>query len=269
VENVSSNSPLIKALGRHTASFLWNLGKSLFCRSFGIVWTLYAATFTVANTVETVCKDYHLNTVSSAVFLSTFVVNVPLGVYKDIRFAQLFGALTGTPGEATTTAVRQMGIGIPPTTIPATVKTRSHVKLRVSRAATSVFLIRDAITLYGSFVLPPFVAKALPPDTFTNPHTEMTVSQLTVPVLTQLFATPLHLIGLDYHNRQRSLPLSDRFAQVRGSLLPSTVVRCIRIVPAFSIGCWTNTELRTLFHGRSWFERGRTTGKKGGLVLGS
>lgn len=164
-------------------------------------------------------------------FASTTLVNVPLAVWKDVRFAQIFGA---------TQILDKM---------PVTQQSLS--KQGSARAATAIFLLRDCVTIFGCFTLAPKLTAALPNDLAAYPHATPILTYLTVPVLTQLVATPLHLLGLDLYLRQHAVPLSDRLVQSQRYLPSTTVVRCIRIVPAFGVGCLANMELRSWFHGKA------------------
>ena len=127
----------------HTKSAIRRPGRFVFSRPFAILWNLYAATFTAANGVDTLVSDWRPAAVSTATFLATVAVNVPLGISKDLRFARIYG---GT--EATKTAsvsnipVQAEGVGakIPQVRAGGT-----------SRATAAVFLLRDSLTLFGSF----------------------------------------------------------------------------------------------------------------------
>lgn len=162
-------------------------------------------------------------------FLSTTMVNVPMGVWKDIRFAQMFGSNATRAGVVRPPLVQNRG---------------------VARAATAIFLLRDSVTIFGSFTLAPRLSEMIPDDLTAHPHAKPVISQLTVPVLTQLVATPLHLLGLDLYMRQHAVSFADRLVQSQRYLASSTVVRCIRIIPAFGFGCLANMELRSFFHNK-------------------
>lgn len=152
-----------------------------------------------------------------------------MGVWKDIRFAKIFGTQTYAHNVET---VR-----------PALVQNRG-----VARAATAIFLLRDGVTIFGSFTLAPKLSAAIPDSITSHPQAKPVISQLTVPVLTQFVATPLHLLGLDLYMRQHAVPLVDRVVQSQRYLASTTLVRCIRILPAFGFGCLANLELRSLLH---------------------
>lgn len=222
------NRGLICGLKKHTLAALRNPSRFVFQVPFGLIWTLYATTFTVANGTDSLCKKLEASATGLITFASTTLVNVPLGVWKDIRFAQIFGTKTQPAGEA----VRQ-----------TFVQTRG-----ATRAATGIFLLRDCVTIFGSFTLAPRLSSLIPDDiTASHPHAKIVISQLMVPVLSQLVATPLHLLGLDLYSRQ-GVPFVDRVVQSQRYLPSSTVVRCIRIIPAFGFGCLANMELRSAFH---------------------
>ncbi|KAJ5166158.1 uncharacterized protein N7482_004939 [Penicillium canariense] len=229
VEKSSWNQPLIRGLRTHALSALKHPARFIFQVPFGIIWALYAATYTVANGTDTIGKELSTPATGMITFLSTTIVNVPLGVWKDIRFAQVFGTQRA------------------PSDVDAVRKSLAQSR-GVARAAAAVFLARDCVTIFGSFTLAPKLAATIPDDWTSHPHAKPVISQLTVPVLTQLVATPLHLLGLDLYMRQHAVPLSDRIVQSQRYLGSSTVVRCIRIIPAFGFGCLANMELRSMFH---------------------
>jgi hypothetical protein len=200
-----------------------------FClsRPFGASWILYAATYAVSNTSQTLTRNLDKAVSSSITFAATMLVNVPLGIWKDISFAQTYGV-----SKAATASTTQSVTPCPS---------------KVSRAATLTFLARDGLTIFGSFVLAPAAASSIPDSMANNAHTKTLITQLTVPVISQWFATPLHLLGLDFHNRQQSIHFSGRMHRIKGDLLSSTLMRCLRIIPAFGVGCIANVEARLAF----------------------
>lgn len=231
VEKAASSQPLLRSL-RHQA---WSLVKSprqfMLSLPFGIVWSLYAGTYGVANVAETISERLTPDHVGAIVGASAFLVNVPLGVYKDVRFAQIFARV---PSRVANTAAATATATVP---MP---------KVRPSRSATTVWLVRDALTLFGSFTFAPRLAAAVPDNLAFSPQT---ISQLSVPALTQFVATPLHLLGLDLATRQHHVPWTERVVDItRSGLLSTTIVRCFRILPAFGFGCIGNTEMRKALH---------------------
>lgn len=219
------NRPIVSGLRSHCASAFRHPRMMLAGKPFRLIWSLYAATYAVANSSETLANEFHATAVGTITFVSTMIVNVPMGVWKDVRFAQIYGASVAQPGTKV-----------------------SNLQPKVPKAATATFLLRDAITIFGSFTMAPWLSSAIPDNLSTNPHVKAVITQLTVPVFSQFGATPVHLLGLDMFNRRGKLSASDRMAQVRRDLPTATLVRCIRIIPAFGFGCIANMETRAIFH---------------------
>lgn len=210
--------------------------------TFRISWVLYAATYAVSNGSNTIAHEFGASAAatSSINFASTMTVNVPLGIWKDMRFASIFG----TPAIADPLA-NKAGVDC--------VRSKANpVRAGVPNPAIGAFLFRDALTIFGSFTMAPALTAAIPDGLAPNPHTKAMITQLTMPALSQLVATPVHLLGLDLHSRPGSsgITVSDRWRRIRGDLYPTTVIRCIRIIPAFGVGCIVNSDLQSLFHSK-------------------
>ncbi|KAL4975811.1 hypothetical protein BDW66DRAFT_151542 [Aspergillus desertorum] len=192
---------------------------------------LYMRQHTPSQTgTETIAKAAHPSLSDAITFVCTFLVNVPLGVWKDICFAQF----SKGPNQAS-----------PISTAAGTVPVR---KKTGSTAATATLLVRDAVTIHGSFTLAQQCADMIPDSLAAQPYAKTVFTQLIVPVLSQLVATPLHLLGLDLYNRQYRVPWADRRRVVWRNLGAATAIRCARIVPAFGIGCLVNMGLRGFLH---------------------
>ncbi|RSL83500.1 hypothetical protein CEP51_004452 [Fusarium floridanum] len=225
VEKVSFNRPFGYGMKLHGVEALKSPGRFVFGRPFGLVWTLYAATYAVSNGSDTLAHEFHKAAVGTITFVSTMIVNVPLGVWKDVSYAQMFSASSTPPKKAAPV-----------------------VKRGVPRAATGAFLFRDAITIFGSFTMAPWLSALIPDSMSSNPHSKAIISQLTVPIFSQFAATPVHLLGLDLYARPGGVPFVERSAQIRRDLLSATIVRSLRIIPAFGFGCIANMESRSWFH---------------------
>lgn len=227
-------NPLAQALKTNFLCFFQHPRRLFGTKPFFIIWTLYAATYTTANTVETTAKHLTRNAdellVQSVTFLSTITVNVPLGVWKDLRFVQMFGR----PSTLAASQTEGAKVAPPPAQRPT-----------FPRTVASTFLIRDAITIFGAINLPPMISASLPEDTFANPVWKMATMQLLVPVFSQIFATPIHLLGLDIYSHPKN---ASRVARIKQNLGATTLVRCARIIPAFGVGLVANTGLREYFH---------------------
>jgi hypothetical protein len=242
VENAArpGQNPLTQALKTNILCSFRHSRRFFGTKPFFIIWTLYAATYTTANTVETTAR--HLTQkadellVQSVTFLSTITVNVPLGVWKDVRFVQMFGR----PSQPV--AAQTDGAKVAP---PLPVQ-----RPKFPRTVATTFLVRDAITIFGAVNLPPMIASALPEDTFSSPMLKMATMQLMVPIFSQIFATPIHLLGLDMYSHPNS---ATRMSRIRQNLGATTLVRCARIIPAFGVGLIANTGLRDYFHEKAGY----------------
>ncbi|KAJ5774258.1 hypothetical protein N7457_009154 [Penicillium paradoxum] len=236
VEQASFKQPILRGLRRHALGALRQPGLFVFQRPFGIVWALYAATYSVANVTDTISRKLEITAAGTITFATTMLANVPLALWKDIRFAQEYGTGRGPDAKAPKGCM-------PQTSVPLQNKS-------LARAAAAVFLVRDGVTIFGSFTLAPWLSNAIPDGLATHPHAKPIITQLTVPVLTQFVATPLHLLALDMYTRQYTMPFLERVKYSQQYLPSSTLLRCVRIIPAFGIGCLTNMELRSAFHTR-------------------
>jgi hypothetical protein len=245
VENAaSSRHPLLSTLKSHIICSLRHPRLFFAARPFLYVWTLYAATYTTANSVESVGKAFASNAdqvlASTITFLTTCIVNVPLGVWKDVRFVQIYGRPTAVNTIPSVTLAAKATATTPkiPLKLPA----------KVPRLVGATFLFRDAITIFGSINLPPMLSPLVSDAYFSNPAMKMAALQLSVPILSQIVATPIHLLALDIYNNSGKDGSTSRLARMRRSLAPTTAMRCARIIPAFGIGLVVNTGLRDCFH---------------------
>ncbi|KAI3175600.1 hypothetical protein DTO039G3_2758 [Penicillium roqueforti] len=234
VEQVAFKQPILRGLHRHALAALRRPGLFVFQRPFGIVWALYAATYSVANVTDTISHKLEITAAGTITFATTMMANVPLALWKDIRFAQEYGPGRGPDAKTLTTNT------------PISVLQNKSL----ARTAAAIFLARDGVTIFGSFTLAPWLSDAIPDRLMTHPNAKPIITQLTVPVFTQLVATPLHLLALDMYTRQYTVPFLKRVKHSQRYLPSSTLLRCVRIIPAFGIGCLTNIELRSALHAK-------------------
>lgn len=139
---------------------------------FGIVWTLYAATYGVANPTETFECALETKQVDSKVFTYTIYINVPLGFRKGIRFAQLSGNKDEPVRSLTTNEANLSKVAI--STVPA---------IGFSKYAMTTSLARDALTIFGSFIPSPRVAAAVPTNATLSSWAQVAISQLSIPAV--------------------------------------------------------------------------------------
>jgi hypothetical protein len=70
------------------------------------------------------------------------------------------------------------------------------------------------------------------------------VAQFLAPAAVQVLSTPMHLLGLDFYNRNGTTTLAERWRVVRKVWAVSCVARLGRIVPAFGVGGVVNAGVR-------------------------
>ena len=174
--------------------------------------TLYLGTYTTANTIDTVSAHAEgLPTSTSTKLAAVTTANVGLALYKDATFARTFGTTGLTRG------------------LPA-----------VSYAP---FIIRDGITLFATFNLPAIVAPMLP-EKFEGVMSRMSVAQLAIPMASQYFCTPLHLLGLDLYYRLGRLGFRERMKAIRQTWFTASNARALRVLPAYGLGRVLNNDVR-------------------------
>jgi hypothetical protein len=69
-------------------------------------------------------------------------------------------------------------------------------------------------------------------------------AQILSPAFCQFVTTPIHLLGLDLHNRQHKLGVLERVQIIRRDVFVAIPLRMLRIVPAFGIGNVVNISVR-------------------------
>ncbi|KAI0884222.1 uncharacterized protein GGS22DRAFT_189353 [Annulohypoxylon maeteangense] len=243
VENVSTGRPLIRTLTKHLLCPFTNPRRFFATRPVFVVWTLYAVTYFTANISETLIERYlhpdRKALTGTLISSAVFVVNTPLSVWKDVRFAQFFGNRV----TAAASQVPRSG-GSPVTTAAAS---RALVPRGMPKSVSAAFLARDVITVFGTFAIAPQVA-ALIPDTWAHTaQAKADVAQLMVPAATQVVATPAHLLGLDLYNRPETNGLVDRIGGAKRKLFSTMTMRAARLIPAWGVGIILNNHLRATY----------------------
>jgi hypothetical protein len=218
IENASSRSTLRSSILNSLGTLLTCPHTFLFSRPFALISTLYFGTYLTANTIDTLSstlsnKTPETTTAGTSKFLATSAVNMSLCLYKDQHFARCFGAPA-------------MGSGAVP------------------KASYALFALRDSMTIFASFNLPPLIAPLLPLSTEAEKAiSRASAAQFLAPAAIQIFSTPLHLWGLDLYNRP-GVGVRQRVARVVRDWGGSTVARMGRIVPAFGVGGVVNAKVR-------------------------
>jgi hypothetical protein len=190
--------------------------------------SLYFGTYFTANTIDTVSSTIASTPISSTTagtskFVATSTSNLALCLYKDSQFTQLFGS--------------------------------SANRRPVPLPTFALFTVRDCLTIFASFNLPPLLAPRLDAhmsDQVRKYVAAASVAQFVTPAAIQLVSTPLHLLGLDLYNRPgAALGGPDgRASRVVRDWAKSALARIGRIVPAFGVGGVVNLKVRQGLMGR-------------------
>lgn len=234
MEKASKGLPIRQTLTTCLRSMVTRPTHFLLSTPFLLIYTLYSSTYLTANTIDTLSstlRNQSFATVfpGTAKFISTTVVNMSICVYKDARFAKLFGASPPTP--PTGKPAKQPG----PTKAPT-----------VPKISYSLFCLRDSITIFASFNVPPLIASRIPDFLVKGPDSKSALAQFACPALMQFVSTPMHLLGLDLYNRQPvgGLHWSERAMRIRRDYVSSSFARMGKIVPAYGVGGVVNVRMR-------------------------
>ncbi|KAL8731551.1 MAG: hypothetical protein Q9181_004272 [Wetmoreana brouardii] len=222
IENASGRSPLMSSIMTSFRALFNRPHIFLASRPFRLISTVYFSTYLVANSIDTITstlRPYSVDHTTSgpSKFLATSAVNMSLCLYKDSQFAQMFGAA-------------------------------STSRNPIPKASYALFALRDSLTIFASFNLPPLVAPLLSEE-IEKVVGRASAAQILAPAAVQIFSTPLHLWGLDLYNRP-GMTVGERVRQVRRNWAGSTAARMGRIVPAFGFGGVVNAGVRRRLMGR-------------------
>lgn len=221
MENASGAASLTTSLKRSFKTLLLRPHAIVFSKPAALIFMVYGGTYLTANTLDTASstvqnrKPSHV-TAGTSKFAASSAANIGLCIYKDQVFVKLFG-----PPGATSRPV-------PP-------------------VSYALFTIRDCLTIFASFNVPPLLAPRIDEMLKTEWRKHVsgaTCAQFVAPAFVQLFSTPLHLLGLDMYNRPGVSGWRERWELVRGAWMPSALARIGRIVPAFGVGGVVNTKVR-------------------------
>jgi len=195
---------------------------------FLMMWGVYAATYTTANSLKTIVEEsdrkrrnssrssYDEKMDKAFIFVGTTVVNSATTLMKDQAYAKAFG----TMGSAA----------------------------RVPMISYGLWACRDCMVIGSSFVLPEIVSKSLEEQGMEKTKA-MTLSQMACPILTQAVAGPVQLLGLDFVNRPMhelsySEAVGKRINLLYNNFFSIFGARVARIAPAYGIGGVGNSYFR-------------------------
>ncbi|RDW67175.1 uncharacterized protein DSM5745_09041 [Aspergillus mulundensis] len=232
---------------------------------FLLIYTLYTSTYLTANTIDTVTstlKDKPFSSVfpDTAKFLTTTAVNMGICVYKDARFARIFGKQSHAQPQAQPPqppSAKSPSNGLFTSTTPASCHPSPTAggAPKVPKVSYTLFCLRDSITIFASFNIPALVAPSIPDSIAATPAMKSAIAQFSCPALMQFASTPMHLLGLDLYNRQPpgGLGWRERAGRIRRDYVASCFARMGKIVPAYGIGGVVNVRMRAELMG--WLER--------------
>ncbi|KAF2996699.1 hypothetical protein E8E13_005212 [Curvularia kusanoi] len=246
IENASGRNPLGESLKKSARELLLKPHRFLTSKPFALIFvrrpflphshrkatskqkltshpqTLYFGTYFTANSIDTISSTrthtpFSSTTAGTSKFAFTSSSNLALCLYKDNKFTQLFGS-TGA-------------------------------KRPVPLPTFALFTVRDCLTIFASFNLPPLFAPKLEEkmgEEMKKYVSGISVAQFATPAAIQLVSTPLHLLGLDLYNRPgvAMTGKGGRVETVVGNWAKSAAARICRIVPAFGVGGVVNTKVR-------------------------
>jgi len=226
MENASGRSTLAASLKASLRTLLTRPHAIVFSKPFALVFLLYGGTYLTANALDTATstvRNRPAATVTSgtAKFAAGSVANVGICMYKDQAFVRMFGPR-----------------GVVPRPVPL--------------PSYALFTLRDCMTIFASFNVPPLLGPYLSQHLSAEMQKTVsgqTVAQFAAPAAVQLLSTPLHLLGLDLYNRpyteRTGSPVwRERWELVRKNWAVSAAARIGRIVPAFGVGGVVNTTVR-------------------------
>lgn len=171
--------------------------------------SVYFSTYATANLTELYCSHHDTDNRWLTFFL-TSVANIAGIIYKDRSYIKMF----------------------------------EHKVLNIPFRCYVLFALRDSITIGSTFVIKKDAVHHLHHEYHVSYPLADFVSSFTLPILAQLFSTPLHILSMDYYQRPHTSTM-DRVRHIYG-LYPSICAgRMLRILPAFCFGSFLNDILRS------------------------
>ncbi|KAL3427304.1 hypothetical protein PVAG01_00813 [Phlyctema vagabunda] len=221
MQNASGQNTLKESLKSSFASFLTRPHSLIFSKPFALICMLYGGTYLTANTLDTITSTVQNRsptyvTAGTMKFAASSGANIGLCLFKDQAFARMFGP------------------GGPPRPVPL--------------PSYALFTIRDCMTIFASFNVPPVLGPIINKSMGTELSKSLdgkTIAQFIAPASVQLLSTPMHLLGLDLYNRNGTdVTMRDRLQLIKKNWGISAVARICRIVPAFGVGGVVNGKVR-------------------------
>jgi len=178
--------------------------------AFLMIWGVYGGTYIAANSTQAYCDRNEIDW-QKPKFVASSAANVTLSVMKDKAYARMFGVVGN---------VRPLPL-----------------------ISYGLFTTRDCMTVAASFNLPPVLSEKMQENGWSQGAADV-VSQLTAPLVAQIFSVPLHLYGLDKFNYPDRSGFQARTSFISQEYTKTLMARWARIFPAFGCGGVVNKQLR-------------------------
>jgi hypothetical protein len=253
MEKASKGFPIGQTINNCLRSMVARPSGFFFSTPFILIYTLYTSTYLTANAIDTLKSITHnqpYNAIDTGLpkFFATTIVNMTICVYKDARFAKMFGA---SPSESparnstinTNLVARKYSSAL---RAPRPPSAPAAPALQIPKVSYGLFCLRDSITIWASFNIPALIAPSVPDLLASSSTMKSSIAQFACPAAMQFASTPMHLLGLDLYNRQPAggLRWTERVARIRRDYVPSCFARMGKIVPAYGIGGVVNVRMR-------------------------
>ncbi|OKO99250.1 hypothetical protein PENSUB_8637 [Penicillium subrubescens] len=250
IEKASKGFPIRQTITNCLKSMIAKPSGFFFSTPFILIYTLYTSTYLTANAIDTVTstlrnQSYSTVTPGPAKFISTTAVNMAICVYKDARFAKIFGA-SPPPTQASTQLQASSTPSIPRTSLRPPTLSQPVAAPTIPKVSYGLFCLRDSVTIFASFNVPALIAPSIPDFVASTPGMKAATAQFACPALMQFFSTPMHLLGLDLYNRQPpgGMRWTERVTRIRRDYVSSSFARMGKIVPAYGVGGVVNVRMR-------------------------
>lgn len=185
------------------------------------IFTVYSTTYAANNCIDSLCKIYHVNDVIPKLVGIT-AINMYTSILKDAAFAKIFGTK-------------------PPSKVPMT--------------SMAIWALRDVVSMAAAFILPQRLAKLISERNKTPIARAEKQAQFASPMLMQFLVLPVHLIGLDFYNVDKS-NLSSRIKRILPTYPKALPLRFYRMGGAYGVGGVNNKKLRNFliskYEGKNW-----------------
>jgi hypothetical protein len=182
-----------------------------FYRPCFIMNNVYTSTYMTANLSEFYCKKNRVDKETSRwwILFPTSIVNIIGVAYKDIQYSKIFQ-----------TKIYPF-----------------HWK------PYGLFAIRDMMTIGSSFILKKDTTEFLVKTCHLPANISDFISSLSLPIIAQIFSTPIHIFSIDMIQRPKML-WQERIRHIQKIYWGVCLGRIVRVIPAFGLGGFLNDMIK-------------------------